>query len=371
MDKEAKIGTAPAEVGKLDYPPERNKRREPSKLKRIPKEARPFRLNTAFVISNQQTRFAFQSGIVQADQGSDLNLISNSLVKDLKLERRSMNGLKVFSMQTADGSITPLNYFAVLVVVVGHVFRKIHALIRPEIPGQPDSTNLLLGLPWLYSVNPILAIRDFTITYDIKVRSSDLTSGCDKNPDLSGPNESPFNKPNNDSPRPNSLAIIPYAGPNAWQADILKWPTKKFPCDLSRCLWPTEFSHCKVLHFPSAKQDRRNIEFLSVTTSNSFNSNCNIPFPTLKRPFIRELSETPIDIIKEWFTTCGIKIGTHLTGKAQYNLVLRLMYAYRDLHADNLEDMPPTDLYVHKIKLKAGTKQWSQKKQKRWPADRE
>ncbi|KAI0993056.1 hypothetical protein K3495_g15128, partial [Podosphaera aphanis] len=177
-------------------------------------------------------------------------------------------------------------------------------------------------------------------------------------------------KPNNDSPRPNSLAIIPYAGPNAWQAVIFKWLTKKFPSDLSRCLWPTHFSHCKVLHFPSAEQDRRNTEVLSVTTSNSFNSNSNIPFPTLRRPFIRELSETPIDIIKEWFTTCGIKLGTHLTGEVHHNLVLRLMYTYRDLHADKLEDMPPTDLYVHKIKLKAGTKPWNQKKQKRWPADR-
>ncbi|KAI1003103.1 hypothetical protein K3495_g5100 [Podosphaera aphanis] len=151
-----KKGTAPVKVGKLDYPPERSKRKPPE-LKGIPK-ARPFRLNTAYVISNQQTRMAFQSGAVQAVQGSDLNLILNSLVKDLKLERRSMNGLKGFSMQTADGWITPLNDFAVLVVRVGHVLWKIHAFIRPEIPGQPDSTNLLLGLPWLYSVNAILAI---------------------------------------------------------------------------------------------------------------------------------------------------------------------------------------------------------------------
>ncbi|TQS37289.1 hypothetical protein Golomagni_02245 [Golovinomyces magnicellulatus] len=126
-----KKGTAPVE------------RRESPKLKGIPKEARPFRLNTACVISNQQTRVTFQSGTVQADQGSDLNLISNSLEKDLKLERRSMNALKGFSMQTADVSITPLNDFSVLVVGVGHVFRKIHTFIRPEIPGQPDSTNLL------------------------------------------------------------------------------------------------------------------------------------------------------------------------------------------------------------------------------------
>ncbi|RKF84333.1 hypothetical protein GcM1_113001 [Golovinomyces cichoracearum] len=75
-----------------------------------------------------------------------------------------MNGLKGFSMQTVDGSITPLNDFAVLVVGVGHIFWKIYAFIRLEIPGQPDSMNLLLGLPWLHSVNAILEIRDFTIT---------------------------------------------------------------------------------------------------------------------------------------------------------------------------------------------------------------
>ncbi|RKF84079.1 hypothetical protein GcM1_146014 [Golovinomyces cichoracearum] len=51
--RERKKGTAPVEVGKLDYPPERSKGREPPELKGIPKEGRQFRLNTACVVSNQ------------------------------------------------------------------------------------------------------------------------------------------------------------------------------------------------------------------------------------------------------------------------------------------------------------------------------
>ncbi|POS81817.1 hypothetical protein EPUL_005657, partial [Erysiphe pulchra] len=121
-----RTGNTKADVGKIEYPISQLKWKEPLKSKGIPREARPFRLNTACIISNQKTRVTFQRGTVQADQGSDLNLISNSLVNDLKLERRSLNGLMGFSMQTADGSITQLNDFAILI---------------------PDSTSLLLGLP--------------------------------------------------------------------------------------------------------------------------------------------------------------------------------------------------------------------------------
>lgn len=72
-----------------------------------------------------------------------------------------MSGLVEFSMQTADGSITKLNDFAFLIVGVENFLRKIYAFIGPELPGQPDSTSLLLGLPWLYSVDAITKNRDF------------------------------------------------------------------------------------------------------------------------------------------------------------------------------------------------------------------
>ncbi|POS82252.1 hypothetical protein EPUL_005966, partial [Erysiphe pulchra] len=144
----------------------------------------------------------------------------------------------------------------------------------------------------------------------------------------------------------------------------------KFPWNLSSCLWPKMIFHCKVLHIPVARQNEINTESLLATLSHNNSQNINIPFPTTRRPCVRKLPEETIDVINEWFSTCGVKLGSQLIGEINQNLILRLLYTYRDLHADKLEDMPPTDLYVHKIKIKAGTKPWNKRKQKRWPADK-
>lgn len=42
--------------------------------------------------------------------------------------------------------------------------------------------------------------------------------------------------------------------------------------------------------------------------------------------------------------------------------VKRLLYTYRDLDAITVVNLPATDLYVHKIHLKPGTKPWNMQK---------
>ncbi|RKF65978.1 hypothetical protein OnM2_000012 [Erysiphe neolycopersici] len=314
-----RTGNTKADVGKIDYPISQLKWKEPLKSKGIPREARPFRLNTACIISNQKTRVTFQRGTVQADQGSDLNLISNSLVNDLKLERRSLNNLMGFSMQTADGSITQLNDFAVLIVGVGNIYRKIHAFIRPELSNQPDSTSLLLGLPWLYSVDATIKIRDFSLTIgdpiDDKYREKERTVLSTDLPVPSSPIYGLHSTELSLNPQPNLSKIIPYPEYNSWEEYISKVISIKFPWNLSSCLWPEIILHCKVLHIPLAKQNQIDTESLLATLNYNNSHNINIPFPTTRRPCVRKLSEEPIDVINKWFATCGAII--HLSRSAR------------------------------------------------------
>ncbi|KAK6585464.1 hypothetical protein PZA11_002191 [Diplocarpon coronariae] len=93
------------------------------------------------------------------------------------------------------------------------------------------------------------------------------------------------------------------------------------------------------------------------------------PYPTHRRPCQRTLSDESDAIIDEWFQTLGTKIGK-LTDNQQRQLK-RLLYTYQDLDAKELQNLPPTDLYTHRVRLKEGTKPHSVAKQKRWPAAKE
>ncbi|KAI0992961.1 hypothetical protein K3495_g15224 [Podosphaera aphanis] len=44
---------------------------------------------------------------------------------------------------------------------------------------------------------------------------------------------------------------------------------------------------------------------------------------------------------------------------------------YQDLNSTDLENLPYTDLYVHRVRLNDGTKLFSRPKQRRWPPGKE
>ncbi|KHJ33277.1 hypothetical protein EV44_g1322 [Erysiphe necator] len=70
---------------------------------------RPFRLLDATIVCpNLKTKTILNMGATQADQGSDINLISDLLVSTLSLEKREIPGVGGFMMQTADGNLTTL-----------------------------------------------------------------------------------------------------------------------------------------------------------------------------------------------------------------------------------------------------------------------
>lgn len=109
---------------------------------------------------------------IQVDQGSDLNVISTGLATKLGLQLQSLDlvGFRGLTMRTADHKDTQLHHWVLLNVGVQGIWRKIRCFVSPAVTSLPTASNpsllapneplsLLLGIPWLYSVNAQLSIR--------------------------------------------------------------------------------------------------------------------------------------------------------------------------------------------------------------------
>ncbi|KAI0994434.1 hypothetical protein K3495_g13748 [Podosphaera aphanis] len=88
-----------------------------------------------------------------------------------------------------------------------------------------------------------------------------------------------------------------------------------------------------------------------------------------RRPQKRALSAVDQAEINKWFSKTGVKIGSLQID--QKDLLTRLLYTYQDLNSTDLENLPCTDLYVHRVRLTEGTKPFSRLKQRRWPPGKE
>lgn len=97
----------------------------------------------------------------QADQGSDMNVISIAMVRRLGLQMHDLSAIGFYglTMQTADHNETVLQHWVQIDVGVEGLWRQIRAFVGPDgTPGR-ERLSLLLGLPWLYSVNAWIHIR--------------------------------------------------------------------------------------------------------------------------------------------------------------------------------------------------------------------
>lgn len=91
--------------------------------------------------------------------------------------------------------------------------------------------------------------------------------------------------------------------------------------------------------------------------------------PVERRPVPRTLSQAPQDEINDWFISTKATLGN--LSEEKRDKVTRLLYTYRDLDSVELEELPPTDLYVHRVRLKEGTPPFNRPKQRRWPPGKE
>ncbi|POS81879.1 hypothetical protein EPUL_006749, partial [Erysiphe pulchra] len=88
-----------------------------------------------------------------------------------------------------------------------------------------------------------------------------------------------------------------------------------------------------------------------------------------RRPSKRPISKAPQSEIDSWFLKSKIKIGP--LESDQRNKITRLLFTYKDLNSTELSELPPTDLYIHRVRLREGTKPWNRVKQRRWPPGKE
>ena len=81
-----------------------------------------------------------------------------------------------------------------------------------------------------------------------------------------------------------------------------------------------------------------------------------IPFPTERRPQARALENTePRSAQQEWLQQSGIRIGGHLTDVEQAQ-VTNLLWVWRDLFVEKMENIPATDLVTHTIPTYPGAR---------------
>ncbi|POS86506.1 hypothetical protein EPUL_002037, partial [Erysiphe pulchra] len=88
-----------------------------------------------------------------------------------------------------------------------------------------------------------------------------------------------------------------------------------------------------------------------------------------RRPLKRTISNAPQSQINSWFLKLQIKLGP--LKQDQHDKITRLLYTYQDLNSTELAELPPKDLYIHRVRLKDGIKPWNKTKQRRWPPGKE
>ena len=101
----------------------------------------------------------------QADQGSEMNVVSGAMVRKVgaKLRPLAEVGFEGLTMQTADHFEAMLEYYIGFDLCVEGIWRYVRCFVAPEVRGRPQEPRILLGLPWLYSVNAFISVRQSTI----------------------------------------------------------------------------------------------------------------------------------------------------------------------------------------------------------------
>ena len=117
-----------------------------------------FRMKATVWKSDKETKYALPDSHVKADQGSDLVIINPKLVKRLGLKVRPTSTLAPhrLSMSVANGDSTELKSWVKFWVEVSGIQREMWAFVTPK---DNPNVSLLLGLPWLRSVDAKLFIQ--------------------------------------------------------------------------------------------------------------------------------------------------------------------------------------------------------------------
>ena len=117
-----------------------------------------------------------------ADQGSDINIAYPKLIQQLGLILYPVSklGVRSLTMHTSDGNKVALTHWVKFHTKVSGLYRHVWAFVAPHSGGP---LSLLLGLPWLESVDAVFKIRDEKLMIGDKANNEKVR--VLKNPDLS------------------------------------------------------------------------------------------------------------------------------------------------------------------------------------------
>ncbi len=91
------------------------------------------------------------------------------------------------------------------------------------------------------------------------------------------------------------------------------------------------------------------------------------PFPS-RRIYRPSINSSISDIVLEtWRESVGLSLGPMIPTEEHRRKVLLLLFHYRHLNGKDLTDLPCTDLIVHRVQLKEGTKPAASITRKRYP----
>ncbi len=126
-----------------------------------------FRIS-CFIKKTDETEIHLEKSYVQANQESDMNVISTDLIRQLNLNMHSLLKIEFWNltMRTADHRKTLLKHWIWLNVDVKDVWRSIQCFVTSELVTLSRKTNylsLILDISWLWSVNAIIAMRNSKI----------------------------------------------------------------------------------------------------------------------------------------------------------------------------------------------------------------
>ncbi|RKF57444.1 hypothetical protein OnM2_074041 [Erysiphe neolycopersici] len=112
--------------------------------------------------NGKPVRVSLPMRVAQADQGSDMIIVTMGLLRKLGLSVKSLaeRGFGGLTMNVADGISSRLTHYSEYEIRVCGIWRKIEAFVRPSWEKNADEIHLLLGLPWLHSVDARIEIRD-------------------------------------------------------------------------------------------------------------------------------------------------------------------------------------------------------------------
>ncbi|POS82833.1 hypothetical protein EPUL_006181, partial [Erysiphe pulchra] len=304
--------------------------------------------------SSHWKRVTLSPGISQADQGSELNIISQGLVKAMAFPRFTLTGKKDGSglfVSTADGGATELKEFTCFDMGVSGIWRRIYAFIRPQDTKGSGEFHLLLGLPWLYEVHALISIRDSVIyigdketdgrivtlnspefvpssPHNLVLQPKKLVHGneeriknfnAETEEDSEADDESSDTTDDEEDLKPNlvtSSYFLKIDESDSWRPGTLdaSWDEKERPSCLLRS--QDEKREKSAIRASSFGLEHNQADHPSIYDESYGMGKIIEKFPTNRRPERRKIEEVDEETLEEWFSTTEAKLGEGVPSRA-------------------------------------------------------